>query len=94
MYLTIGHNVGDTPTLSTGEICKYIYEILEVDNYTAITCNGYYKGMAEESTRIEICRIDETELNRINSLLHTLCIVLNQECIAKNVQESTFDLAS
>ncbi len=64
LTLTIGHNVGATPTLTHGHVVRVAADVLALDAFTAWQTVGYYHGAAETGTRIEICA-DKSEVMRI-----------------------------
>lgn len=81
VHLTIGHNVRGVPTWDVPTIAARVATVLHVEALTAVPCFGYYQGEPEESTRVEIASLDETEAARIESLIHELSRDLKQECI-------------
>lgn len=84
--LTIGHNVGDEPRYTTPEVAMAVHTILGVQAFTAIPCVGMWKGMAEQSTRIEII-CDESEATSIAAEVPYLAQMLEQEAIMCEVRE-------
>lgn len=79
--LTIGHNVAGAPTFSTDETIELTAQYLELEAFTAFETVGYWQGMRETSTRIEVCAIDEAEVERIQDAIPTLAAAMGQECI-------------
>ena len=59
IHLTIGHNVNGRPTHTTRAVCATAARILEVEGFTAVPCLGMWRGEAEDSTRLEICGLDD-----------------------------------
>lgn len=80
VVLTIGHKIGPVELLDTPTICATITESLKVDAFTALPCVGMWKGVPENSTRIEIVT-DEQAANAIVGRVPELCRQLNQEAI-------------
>lgn len=80
VVLTIGHKVGSVELLTTAEICGTVTEYLGVDAFTAIPCVGMWKGIPENSTRVEIVT-DEQAANAIVGRVPELAAQLNQEAI-------------
>lgn len=92
--LTIGHKVGSVEVLDTPTVCAVITELMPVDGYTAIPCFGMWKGVPENSTRIEFV-VDEHESTAIVVRVPELAARLNQEAIMCEVApaEVTFESA-
>ena len=84
--LTIGHNVGNVPTWNTKSVCTTAAAVLGIDGLTAYTVRGVWQGAYEESTRIEICGVDNAAelLQRVEAL----ATALHQEYIMCNVTDS------
>ena len=59
IHLTIGHNVDGAPKWTIQNITAAVSLTLEVEAFTAIPCYGMWRGEAEESTRIEMCGLDD-----------------------------------
>lgn len=78
--LTIGHKVGSVEVLDAQTICETITELIPIDGYTAIPCLGMWKGIPENSTRIEFVT-DERGAAAIVVKVPTLAARLNQEAI-------------
>lgn len=78
--LTIGHNVGPVEALDMVTICATVAEVLRVDAFTAIPAVGMWKGMPENSTRIEIVTTAE-DAAEIVARVPELAARLNQEAI-------------
>lgn len=91
--LTIGHNVGPVEALNTATICAAVTSTLGIDGFTAIPCVGMWKGMGENSTRIEIVT-DDADAARINELVPTLAWQLNQEAIMCEVSDSEIEFVA
>lgn len=87
IYLTIGHNVGDTPTHTTAGICADVRDVLGVSAYTAIPCVGMWQGAAEESTRVEIGMLDDADAETIMGRVPDLAARLRQVEIMADVRE-------
>lgn len=92
--LTIGHKVGSVEVLDTPTVCAVVTELMPVDGYTAIPCFGMWKGVPENSTRIEFV-VDEQEVANIVVQVPNLAARLNQEAIMCEVApaEVTFQTA-
>lgn len=88
IYLTIGHNVGNTPKYTTPYICERVAKYLELEAFTAIPCFGMWQGSAEQSTRIEINALTEDQAAQIESLIPQLAKALKQNAIMFEIQES------
>lgn len=87
--LTIGHKVGSVEILTTTEICAAVTTTLAVDAFTAIPCVGMWRGVPENSTRVEIVT-DELRADEIVARVPELAWQLNQEaimceCVTANV---------
>lgn len=78
VILTIGHNVNGTPTLARKQITTEALKALSIDGLTAYGCTGYWRGEAEESTRIEICAVSAREARRIRNAIPALAKRLGQ----------------
>ena len=78
VILTIGHNVGDTPTWTRGDVIDATHDVLGIDGLTAYDCLGYWRGESEESTRIEICAVSAREARRIRDAVPALARRLGQ----------------
>lgn len=78
--LTIGHKVGSVEILTTTEICAAVTTTLAVDAFTAIPCVGMWRGVPENSTRVEIVT-DELRADEIVTRVPELAWQLNQEAI-------------
>lgn len=81
LTLTIGHNVNGKPMFTTGEICEFAADYLQIEAFTAFECAGMWRGEREESTRIEIAALDEDQAENIRARVPLLAQVLAQECI-------------
>lgn len=81
VYLTIGHNVGNTPTHTTQDIAQAVHEVLGIEAFTAIPCVGMWQGMAEQSTRVEVCAVSDDIVQAVNANIARLASVLSQETI-------------
>ncbi len=79
--LTIGHNVKNAPMFNTREICEYVTEYLGVQAFTAMECFGMWNGERENSTRIEICALSESEADAIRANVPVLAQALAQNAI-------------
>ena len=90
--LTIGHNVGNVPTWSTESVCATAAAVLGVYGLTAYTVRGIWRCTCEESTRLEICGIDNAAelLQRVEAL----ATALQQECIMCTVTDSQTQFVS
>ena len=86
--LTIGHNVDDVPTLSGEDIYKTAAAVLSIDAFTAFDCVGYWRGIPEKSTRIEICAVSDDRAEEIRSSIPALASALGQEAIMLKVVPS------
>ena len=78
--LTIGHKIGLVDVLDTATICAAVTASLAVEAFTAIPCVGMWKGVPEDSTRIEIV-VDESDADAIVKRVPYLAWQLNQEAI-------------
>ena len=78
--LTIGHKIGLVEALDTATICATITASLAIEAFTAIPCIGMWKGVPENSTRIEIVT-DERTAGEIVERVPYLAWQLNQEAI-------------
>ncbi len=87
LHLTIGHNVNGAPKWNINNVTAAVRLTLEVEAFTAIPCFGMWKGEAEESTRIEICALDDDKAARIREAIPRLSELLEQEAIM--YQETT-----
>lgn len=87
LTLTIGHNVGDVPTLDTPGICRTFEKATGCTAYTAIPCLGMWQGQAEESTRLEVADLAEDQAARLMDRVPALAAALAQECIMAEVRE-------
>ena len=81
MELTIGHNVAGAPVFSTDETIDLASEYLELEAFTAFECVGFWHGMRETSTRIELCGLTDDDVARITAAIPTLAAAMGQECI-------------
>lgn len=89
LTLTIGHNVGNTPTHTTAHVVNLAADLLALDGLTAYETRGMWRGMCEDSTRIEVSGITADECARILDALPALAYALGQEAIAADVREDT-----
>lgn len=80
IVLTIGHNVKDVPTWSTQDVASTAANVLEVSGLTAYECVGFWNGVNEKSTRIEIV-CDKSHARNIQKRLHILANTLKQDAI-------------
>lgn len=89
--LTIGHNVfdGHAIRLTSAEVIAATVELLVLDGLTAYETRGMWRGMCEDSTRIEVCGLTEQEAARIVAALPALAHALKQEEIACEVREDS-----
>lgn len=87
--LTIGHNVNDKPTHTSAHVVNAAADILALDGLTAYQTRGMWRGMCEDSTRIEVCGLTEQEAARIVDALPALAHALRQEAIACEVREDS-----
>ena len=78
--LTIGHKIGLVEALDTAAICAAVTASLAIEAFTAIPCVGIWKGIPENSTRIEIVT-DESTADEIVKRVPYLAWQLNQEAI-------------
>ena len=78
--LTIGHKIGLVEALDTAAICAAVTASLAIEAFTAIPCVGMWKGIPENSTRIEIVT-DESTADEIVKRVPYLAWQLNQEAI-------------
>ena len=67
--------------LSTSEICDHATDYLEVSAFTAYECFGMWNGEREDSTKIEICALEENEAEAIRERVALLAQVLHQDAI-------------
>lgn len=81
IHLTIGHNVKGVPTFKTREICEFASEYLGIEAFTAMECAGMWQGERENSTRIEICALSESEADSIRANVPILAQALAQDSI-------------
>lgn len=79
--LTIGHNINDRPTFTTSEICDFVTDYLNVEAFTAFECAGMWRGMREDSTRIEISALSLDQAEEIRANVPVLAQALNQQAI-------------
>lgn len=86
VQLTIGHNVAGSHRWSVQNVTAAVALALEVEAFTAIPCYGMWRGEAEESTRIEICGLDDAEATRIRKAVPALAELLEQEAIMCRVE--------
>lgn len=84
--LTVGHNVADVPMFDTSEICEYVTEYLHVEAFTAMECFGMWCGERENSTKIEICALEENEAQAIRARVPLLAQVLGQQAIVCEIR--------
>lgn len=78
IHLTIGHNVNGRPMHTRRAICAAAARILEVDGLTAIPCTGIWRGEVEESTRLEICGLDDEAARAVWTRVPRLAAALDQ----------------
>lgn len=81
VYLTIGHNVGNTPTHTTTTIAQAVHDVLGIEAFTAIPCIGMWQGMAEQSTRVEVCAVSAEMVEAVRANIARLASALSQEAI-------------
>ena len=86
IHLTIGHNVKNVPVFTTPEICEFVTEYLDIEAFTAIECAGMWRGERENSTRIEICALSESERDSILRVVPDLAMALAQDSIMCEVR--------
>ena len=86
VHLTIGHNVAGVPTLKREQVAAAVASVCKLEACTIIPCWGMWRGEFEESTRIEVCGIDEQEAARIRACVPALAAELNQEAIMCEVR--------
>lgn len=79
--LVIGHNVAGVPMLKTSEICEHATEYLRVQAFTASQCFGMWNGEREDSTKIEICALEDSEAEAIRERVALLAQALHQDAI-------------
>lgn len=91
--MTIGHKIGLVEALDSAAICAAITATLAIDAFTAIPCVGMWKGIPENSTRVEVV-CDESEANRIAGLVPKLAWQLNQEAIMLEVSPANVTFPS
>ena len=89
IHLTIGHNVGNKPTLTTAYIAKRVTTRLHVKGFTAIPCLGMWEGMPEESTRLEINGLSKAEADDIRAQIPALIKALGQMAIMYELKPSS-----
>ena len=87
LTLTIGHNVGNAPTHTSAHVVNAAADLLALDGLTAYETRGMWRGMCEDSTRIEVSGISASEAARIVAALPALAYALHQEAIACEVRE-------
>lgn len=89
--LTIGHNVfdGNAMRLTSADVIAATVELLALDGLTAYETRGMWRGMCEDSTRVEVCGLTEHEAARIVDALPALAHALQQEAIACEVREDS-----
>ena len=85
LTLTVGHNVGSTPTLTHEYVVRTAADVLALDAFTAWQTVGYYHGVAEAGTRIEVCA-DKSEIMRIYDAVPALALDLMQESIYASIE--------
>lgn len=78
IHLTIGHNVNGHPTHTTRAVCATAARILEVEGFTAVPCLGMWRGEAEDSTRLEICGLDDEAARAVWTRVPLLAAALDQ----------------
>lgn len=85
--LTIGHSVAGVPTHTMAHVVTIAADLLALDGLTAYQVRGLWRGVAEDSTRIEVCGLDAAEAARIVDAVPALAHALAQEAIACEVRE-------
>lgn len=93
LTLTIGHNVGTSPTLTHEYVVRTAADVLALDAFTAWQTVGYYHGVAETGTRIEICA-DKSEVMRIYDAVPVLALDLMQESIYVSIEHAAVAAAA
>jgi hypothetical protein len=88
--LTIGHNVGNTPTYTTEEVAAAATLYLGTKGATVIEAKGLWCGMPEASTRIEVVR-DNLTYEDIRKRVQRLSRVLRQEAIMTEVVRTSVE---
>lgn len=86
--LTIGHNVGETPTHDRRAVCEAVALVCGVDAMTAWAADGVWRGMAEQSTRVLLAGLDAAECERVKKCVPALAALLGQEAIMFECRES------
>lgn len=86
--LTIGHNVGETPTHDRRAVCEAVAAVCGVEGMTAWAADGVWHGMAEQSTRVLLAGLDDAGAERVRGAVPALAAVLGQEAIMCEVAPS------
>ena len=81
LTIVVGHNVAGVPMFKTSEICEHATEYLQVQAFTASQCFGMWNGEREDSTKIEICALEDSEAEAIRERVALLAQVLHQDAI-------------
>lgn len=89
LVITIGHNVDGIPTHDEASILEALRWTLEPEGFTAYPVQGLWHGEREDSTRIEICAIDEAEAARLLLQVPSLARLLDQDAIAVQLTPSS-----
>lgn len=87
LTLTIGHNIGTVPVWEFERIVAAAADLLALEGLTAYPVRGYWHGVPEDSTRIEVYA-DSEEVSRILAATPCLAQALRQESIAVTVDGS------
>lgn len=77
--LTIGCNVGGTPTHDPARVVETAGRVLGVGAMTAYRCAGWWRGEAETSIRVEVCALQDDEAAAILDKVPALAAALDQE---------------
>lgn len=88
LILTVGHNVDGHPVHTTASVCTACDDVLGIPGYTAIPCAGMWMGQREESTRLEICALQDDEAERLAGLVPRLAALLGQAEIMAEIRPS------
>lgn len=86
--ITIGHNVKGRPHHTRKTVLSIFEAVTGVEAYTAIRCAGMWRGQAEESTRVEVCNLSESDAMNLLACLPVLAAQLEQEEIMVSHRES------
>ena len=91
MTLTIGHNIGEgnRAALTHADVVNSACSVLALQGYTAYECDGAWLGRREDSTRIELYGLEDSEAERIEGSVPMLAHLLMQDSIYIDLQPDT-----